>query len=178
MLLSDYVKKSFQYVKTHRTWSDRIIYDRVIPKISLLFRRKPLYGIAMILFFEIYGVTFYRDFKRKAEEDGLSELARLLALIQKDESRHLAGIHILVQDYHREFGKPGVWDRWVIGLLLRVLVFDINMRKHAFHNKAVRESICQLAMDPDSLTQAAILASQRVLIKIKGSYVDLQTSAG
>lgn len=168
VLLSRYLKNTFDYVKTKRTTSDKIIYDRVFPRLARLFRRKPLYGLSMLHFIENYGVSFYRGFKAQAEADGLHELVRLLKQIEKDELRHMAGLDALIAILEHGAAPLTLTDKlWIRGCL-EAMALDINMRPWAVHNREVRDHVLKLDLDPEALTRAARAAVTKTYAEFTG----------
>lgn len=166
-LLNRYLKNTFQYVKSHRTLSDQVIYDQALPQVSKIFKTKPLYGLAMLSFFEVYGINFYRNFKQQAQADGLRELARVVEQIEKDEIRHLRGLDLLLQYYFLSGGKLTWLDQKAIAACLKLLVLDVNMTSWAIHNREVRSSAIKIELDPKQLTQGARSAAKQIQSKMR-----------
>ena len=168
-LLNRYLKNTFDYVKIERTFSDRWIYDRILPRVAKRLESKPLYGLAMLLFFEMYGVGFYKNFKNQAERDGLSGLAEVVKLIEKVELRHMSGLDLLCSYYMSSSGRNGRVT-WFESLLLRfcllILVLDVNMSRWAIHNLEVREHVKMMGLDPHDLTLGAYQAARDVYRKV------------
>ena len=160
--LNRYLKNTFHYVKLKRTLSDQIIYDLALPQIAKLFQYKPIYGLSMLLFFEIYGIAFYKTFRAQARADQLPELAHIVQLIEKDELRHLSGLDTLYS-YSLSVHGPCSWfDRKIILWFLKILVLDVNMSRWAFHNRKVRAHAMKAGLDPDVLTKGAYSAAREV----------------
>lgn len=165
--LKRYLKNTFQYVKTERTASDKIIYDKVFPQLGKLFRRKPLYGLALLYFVEQFGVTFYKNFKAQAAADGLTELVAMLKLIEKDELRHMAGLDAILKAHVEENGSVSLLDRIAIRGCLEVMAFDVNMGALALHNRDVRNHMQKIQISPLELNRAARLAIAHVMKGLK-----------
>lgn len=164
-LLKLYLLNSFQYVKTHRTFTDTVIYDKIFPGLAKLFCRKPIYGLALIFFFENYGCSFYKNLKLQAEQDGLPMFTQLIEQIEKDELRHLAGIKLLISSSSDHFSKSRIsfLDKTVIRIILFIAVFDLNMNFFAWHNRKVRKSVCRIGLNPLRLTADARNSARLVL---------------
>jgi hypothetical protein len=167
-ILKDYLKSSFDYVKTHRTISDQIVYDRIFPILARVFTKKPLYCLSMVLFFEVFATGIYSEIKRQAESDHLSSLCHILTVIQKDEARHLTGIQLLISDYHLRFGRPGILDQIAIGLCLFLIMIDVNVTVFALHNRCLRKNIIYLGIDPWLLNRSSYRSFKKVFNQARG----------
>lgn len=163
--ITKYLTNTFQYQKTKRTFSDKIIYDITFPKITKMFSKKPIYGLGLLLFFEIYGVNFYKQFKESAKHDGLNELAKLISQIEEDEQRHIAGIKILLTE-QKNTTKINRKDVIFFKFILSIVTLDVNMSFWAFHNRKVRKHIFQIGLNPNRLTQTAYKTAQQIYRQI------------
>lgn len=158
-VMNRYLKKTFQYTKMHRTLTDKLIYDSLLPKIARVFSSRPICGLALLLFFESYATLFYKKIRKAAQTDQLSKLSNLIGQIEKDEFRHLAGIRLVLAGL---ISKTRWYDKALTALLLRVAVFDLNMSKWAIYNKKVRQGISRIGLDPDLLTHEAHVTAKNI----------------
>ncbi|WGL60606.1 hypothetical protein QEJ31_03190 [Pigmentibacter sp. JX0631] len=160
--LINYNLQTFKYKKLNRSFADKIIYDIFLKKLSKLFPKKPIYGLVLLQFFEIYGVNFYKKLSLSAKNFNLFELEKLINQISKDEERHITGISIIISE-ELKTTKISFFDILLIKLIISLCVFDINMNKYAYHNKTVRNNILKLGMNPNELTQFAKKTAKVIL---------------
>lgn len=159
--IAEYTQNTFNYKKTKRTLSDKILYDRIFPKLFKYFSNKPIYGLAMLLFFEIYALTFYKKVKNQAELDGLSALSELIGLIMQDEQRHLAGASILFEEQKKQI-KRTLLNKFLLRFFLALAVLDLNMNRWAFYNRQVRLHMLKIGLKPSELTRLAQNTAQKI----------------
>jgi len=163
--LNQYVLKTFGYFKRKSTLSDKVVYETLFPKIAHLCAKSPGYGIALLLFFESFGVTFYHLCRAQAENDHLEKLVQLIDQIEKDEKRHLAGLKILLQA--SMYSEWTALDLVTLDSLLAMVVLDVNFSWWAIHNRAVRRNALEVGLNPTELSQAAFSAAAQVHRQIK-----------
>ena len=159
--INRYLLNTFRFQKKSRTFSDKIIYDIALLKLSKLFSKKPIFGLGLLLFFEIYGVHFYKGFKEQAKNDGLNELSLLINQIEEDEQRHIAGIKILLSEQKCKY-KTNIKDEIQFKFILSIVILDVNMSFWALHNRIVRKQIFQIGLNPDALTKIAYSTAKQI----------------
>lgn len=169
-LLCGYLKATFGYIKSKRTFADQVLYDRVFPRISAVFRSKPLYGFALLYCYERFSITFYSKLRAQAQANGAQNLTSILQAIEKDELRHVAGMdHLMVAEVRKQ-GGLGILDRQVVRAILRIMLLDVDMRPWALHNREVRRHIESLGIDPAAFTAAAIQMKDETLARLEESH--------
>ncbi len=160
--LINYNLQTFKYKKIKKSICDKIIYGIILKNIANLFQKKPIYGLSVLLFFEIYGVQFYKKIGKSSKQHHLSELGKLIDQITQDEERHIAGVKILLQEEQK--GKSlNFIDKIALKIILGFCILDLNMSKYAFHNTEVRKNILMLGIDPDELTSHARKTAKLIL---------------
>lgn len=164
--LINYNLQTFKYKKIKKSICDKIIYGVILKNVSNLFQKKPIYGLSVLLFFEIYGVQFYKKLGKSSKQHHLSELGKLIDQITQDEERHIAGIKILLTE-EKKAKSLNFIDKIAIKLILSICILDLNMSKYAFHNTEVRKNILMLGIDPDELT---IQAKKTAKLIMKSSF--------
>ncbi|WP_158998273.1 hypothetical protein [Pigmentibacter ruber] len=166
--LINYNLQTFKYKKEQKSIADKIIYDFFLKMFAKLFPRKPIYGLILLQFFEIYGVQFYKKLSNTAKKFNLFEFEKLINLISEDEERHISGISIIISDELKK-NSLSFFDIILIKFIISICVFDINMNKNAFHNKAVRKNILALGMNPNELTNFAKKTAKLILKNLQNS---------
>jgi rubrerythrin len=154
-IFRDYVRETFGHEKRGRTFSDRVVYDTLLPGVAWLARRRPLCALAMLRFYEEFSVEFYSVLKLLAERDGLSGLLGHIRAIEKDELRHLAGLEELIRKLVERGGGARASDVWLSRGILRVLLVDIDTRGWALHNRRVRSNALAIGIDPGVMSAQA-----------------------
>ena len=171
-MLCGYLKQTFGYVKKSRTWSDRVIYDRVLPLMAQAFRYRPLYGFALLDTYENFATEFYAPLRTQAQADGAQNILSLLQAIEKDELRHVAGMEYLLD---RELARQGGLrrgDRAAIATLLNVLVLDVDFSPWALHNREIRAHLCELGVPPEGVTATARRMRDHTLARLTASLAE------
>jgi ribonucleotide reductase beta subunit family protein with ferritin-like domain len=95
-MVSHYVLKTLDYVKTKRSLTDRVIYDRILPRLADRAKDRPVSFALATYFLESMAEYVYRELKKSTIADGLTGLTKLIESIERDERRHLAGIECLI----------------------------------------------------------------------------------
>jgi hypothetical protein len=162
-LITGYVKRSFDFVKTRRSLMDRIVYDTILPRIAFLGERRPLFFVGILRFYEAFSLDFYKTLRRLAERDRLPVLLQLIQAIEKDELRHLAGLEALGRALRARQGAPSRAELLVVRGILELLLFDINTRAWALHNRRVRRTVLSIGLDPDEMARDARKAAARTI---------------
>jgi hypothetical protein len=162
-LLTAYVSRTFGYVKRRRSGSDIVVYGMLLPGFSRIGRSRPAYLLTALHFYEAFSLEFYQTLKDLAARDGLPSLVRLIQLVEKDELRHRAGLEALIREDRRRHGAPGATDRLAIRSLLQLLLFDIDVRPWAFHNRRVRRNAIVIGIDPEAMGRGAAEAARESL---------------
>lgn len=160
-LIAQYLKQTLNYQKTKRTLSDKVLYDTIFPKLFKSFVKKPVYGLGILLFFEIYAVTLYKKIKNQAQADELLALSELIELIEQDEKRHIAGATILFYEQKERTPKT-LLTKFYLRFLLSLAVLDLNMNAWAFHNRQIRTHLFNLGINPTELTTIARKTAKKI----------------
>lgn len=145
--LNSYLKKTFDFEKTQKSFSDRLFYDVVFPKVSKLFDRKPIYAVIILRAYERISLDFYKSVKEGAKAHGLLHLADLLDIITKDELRHLSGLETIMRLEVERGKKLKSYEYKLLRGLLYFLLLDITQTKWAVHNYEMRKHLMDLGVD-------------------------------
>jgi hypothetical protein len=152
-LLTRYLKVSFNFEKTRKSFSDYLFYGFFFPLYIALFKKKPLYTLVLIYCFETLSIYFYTHVLEVAKRENLDELAALLELIKKDEMRHIAGVKTQMQIMANEGHPPiSIRGRWLIKSLLHFFILDVSMSKWDIHNSSMRKRMQSLGVDTIKFT--------------------------
>jgi hypothetical protein len=162
-LLSRYLRNTFGYRKKHRTLTDRMIYDGVLPRLVKSFRRKPIPGLAMIHAYEKISLPYYAALRREAQADGAQNLVTLIRIIEKDELRHVAGVEALLGQEIARNGGLSWLDQGMIRGVLQMVRTDADLGPWAFHNRELRTCIERLGIDADALMVSFVEAMGETL---------------
>lgn len=162
-----YIFQTFQYQKTRRTLSDKILYDTLFPALfKMLVKRQPIYGLAILLFFEIYAISFYKKIRQCANADGLFALSKLIGMIERDERRHIAGATLLFRE-QVEAAPKNLFSKILMRLLLSLAVTDLNMNTWALHNRKIRRHLLNIGINSTDLTSFAKQTSNKIYQQFK-----------
>ena len=156
-MFSSYVLKHFQYKKTRKTLTDKIVYDRFLPMIAAYGKSRPLAILLVLQFYETFSIEIYRELKVIAANDGLGELIELIETVEKDEWRHLAGLKKMAK------GPIPLRDRAIARLITLVLRFDVHAGRWAIHNQKLRKNLMRIGLDPAYVVGAARHAHLKTL---------------
>jgi len=160
-LFKGYVKETFSYVKTKRSLTDQLIYDRALPFLANRAQNRPIPFALAVLFYERYASFFYEKLKTQAAVDGLRGLVRLIEAVEKDERRHMIGIESVVHYIQLE-KKIDFIDRVSTRSLLELLLVDVNQSRYAIYNRKVRRSMQAIGIDPDYICEKGKWSAKQV----------------
>ncbi|HEX4925746.1 MAG TPA: ferritin-like domain-containing protein [Bdellovibrionales bacterium] len=158
-IFTSYNERVFQFRKTKRTLTDKIVYDRFLPLMSAVGRRRPQAILLILQFYESFSIEIYKELKRLAQNDRLYELAEIIDETERDEWRHLAGLKRISKATRK--GSVTQFDRWLARLITLVLRFDVHAGPWALHNKKLRKNLERIGFDPAIMVRAAAFASAR-----------------
>ncbi len=162
LIMRRYLQNSFQHVKRHKTLTDRLIYEGVLPMVTHLGRRRPRYILAIVQFFEVFSVPFYGEVRLRAQARGLGELVELFAMIERDERRHVGGIGYLLKRDREIFGPTTWYDIVVICGVLSLFLLDINASRWALYNQRMRRNVCTIGLDPKRMNREALATAKKI----------------
>jgi rubrerythrin len=151
VLLKEYVKNTFQYVKRKKSITDRVIYDGVFRGIKGLTEKRPLAIIVATLFYEWFAEEFYSDLVAAAQRDNLPGLKYLFEQIEKDEKRHRAGLKAVLALWKLQGKSVDTVDLAYTKTLLNIVRLDVNTAPWAFYNKKLRRNLTIIGMSPDKI---------------------------
>lgn len=149
--LNSYLMKTFTFEKSEKSFSDRLFYDVVFPKVSKLFYRKPIYAVIILRAYERISLDFYKAIRDGARANGLIHLADLLDIVTKDELRHLAGLETILKIEADRGKKLKAYEYKLLKGLLYFLLLDITQTKWAVHNYEMRKHLMDIGVDCEKL---------------------------
>ncbi len=144
--LSQYLSKTFNFSKDHKSISDYLFYEGIIPFLLKYLKRKPVRIYMLIYFFEKLSLYFYDSVNEFSKKKGLTKLSELIVDIKKDESRHIKGMSLMIDS---EKDVLTNMDKWIFIVIAKIISLDINVSGWAIHNKKMRKSFKTLKINPE-----------------------------
>jgi hypothetical protein len=155
-------------MKIHRSLSDQVIYDRILPFLSEKTADRPVIFLSIIHFYEAFSISFYKDLKECAKAQGLFRLSEIVASVEKDELRHLAGLELLIEELPKR--HSGLMDRLWMRAALELVLLDIRTAPWALHNRHIRQNLSYIGLSPSSIDRKATESAQKTLQFISNAF--------
>lgn len=149
--MNSYLKKTFDFEKTEKSFSDKLFYDTVFPRVSKLFARKPIYAVIILRAYERISLDFYKAIRDGVKAQGCVHLGDLLDVVTKDELRHLAGLETIMKLEVERGKKLKAFELKLLKGILYFLLLDITQTKWAVHNYEMRKHLMDLGVDCEKL---------------------------
>jgi len=160
--LSTYVKENTSYIRGGRSISDIIFYDILLPRLSSLTEKKSYFLFALMYFYELFTLDFYKELIRAAEEDGLQSAEIIFQHIRQDEVRHCLAAKELLKEALR-VEKFNSLEKLKIASILKVFQFDMATFFWCLHNKRVRKSSIGLGISPSRMWEMSSQAMRQTI---------------
>lgn len=164
-LLKTYLVRTFGYVKAKPTFTDRWIYEKLIPAGVGRFRASPIVGFALIHAYEAFSLEIYPQLILKAQEDRVPEAHALLRQISKDELRHVAGVKALIELENSRRGTRALStiEAATLRAFLALMVVDTELSPAAVYNRELAVAMGELGISPSKMRGAALKAGRETL---------------
>lgn len=168
--LTQFVKENTTYERTGKTVSDKIFYDFLLPRLARSAEEKPVYLFALMYFYELFTLDFYKELIRIAEFDKLENAQNIFQLIRRDEIRHCQAAKDLIR-YSLKNQRLQRKDLLKIQALLRLFQLDMATFEWCVHNLRVRKSTMTLGIPPSRMWKMSSSAYNHVVdfLKVKPS---------
>ncbi len=151
----------FNYSKRHQTITDKVIYEKAFPLIARLGEKYPFLLIIVLNFYENFSIQIYRELKRLAKVDGLSELETLILDVEKDEWRHLAGLKTLSLDLKERNYKVKKTELFFAHLICFILRIDVSVHPLAIFNSRLKRNLRGIEFPLKTMKEASRTANTR-----------------
>lgn len=169
--MNSYLKKTFDFEKTEKSFSDKLFYDKVFPQVSKFFHKKPIYAVIILRAYERISLDFYKAIRDGVKAHGCTHLGDLLDIVTKDELRHLSGLEAIMKLEVERGKKLKAYEIKLLKGLLYFLLLDITQTKWAVHNYEMRKHLMEIGVDCEKLykdCQAVVNETMQMAREING----------
>lgn len=148
--LTTYLNATFGSVLVKRSVMTTYLYGRVVPWLGRKLATRPLPLVALVHAYERMSLFLYAELRRIARDDGMFGLDALLASIEKDERRHIAGMQLIMKRIPERTFMDRIQTRAIFG----VMALDLRFPRWAVHNNNARQRMDILGINTDGITRA------------------------